>query len=104
MASHSDDDRLDELIAEATVDAYGENEQLSGFHVMIEDNLALPFETDVLGAPVTVTRITLLVGTGIAAVCERGRHRQAIGVLDLPLPDPPPAGAEWIEAFRRWAG
>lgn len=29
---------------------------------------------------------------------------QAIGILDLPLPDPPPIGAEWIHAFRRWAG
>ncbi|MEV4477279.1 hypothetical protein ACFFR3_43570 [Nonomuraea salmonea] len=30
--------------------------------------------------------------------------KQAIGVLDLPQPDPPPAGTEWIHAFRRWAG
>ncbi|MFF0575929.1 calcium-binding protein [Streptosporangium saharense] len=104
MASHTDNDRLDELIDEAIVDAYGEDEQLSGFHVMIEDNLALPFETDVLGVQVTVTGIALLVGAGIVAVCKRGKHRQAIGILDLPLPDPPPAGAEWIEAFRRWAG
>jgi hypothetical protein len=29
---------------------------------------------------------------------------QAIGILDLPLPAPPPAGAEWIEAYRHWAG
>jgi hypothetical protein len=31
------------------------------------------------------------------------RSRQRIGILDLPLPDPPPDGAEWIEAYRRWA-
>jgi len=23
--------------------------------------------------------------------------------LDLPLPSPPPAGAEWIAAYRHWA-
>jgi hypothetical protein len=28
----------------------------------------------------------------------------AIRVVDLPLPAPPPAGAEWIEAYRRWLG
>ncbi|QYC45490.1 hypothetical protein Nocox_39735 [Nonomuraea coxensis DSM 45129] len=33
-----------------------------------------------------------------------GDDEQAIGILDLPLPDPPPIGAEWIHAFRRWAG
>jgi hypothetical protein len=42
--------------------------------------------------------------SGIVAVCVRGRHRQAIPVLDLPLPDPPPRGAEWIAAYARWAG
>ena len=36
---------LDALVEEATVDAYNEEEQLSGFAVMIEDNLEIPFET-----------------------------------------------------------
>jgi len=27
---------------------------------------------------------------------------QAVPILALPLPSPPPAGAEWIEACRRW--
>jgi len=40
------------------VDAYGDEEQLSGFAVMIEDNLAVPFETTVLGVTVTVPKIT----------------------------------------------
>ena len=44
------DDELDALVEEATVDAYGDEEQLGGFAVMIEDNLEVPFETTVLGA------------------------------------------------------
>ena len=28
---------------------------------------------------------------------------QRIPILDLPLPTPPPEGAQWIEAYRRWA-
>jgi hypothetical protein len=39
----------------------------------------------------------------IVAVCVRGKSRQGVPILDLPMPDPPPAGAEWIDAFRRWA-
>jgi Calcium binding len=35
----------DELVEEAIVDAYGEDEQVTGFYAMIEDNLALPFTT-----------------------------------------------------------
>jgi hypothetical protein len=42
------------MIDEATVDAYRESEQLGGFYTMIEDHLAVPFETTLLGMPVTV--------------------------------------------------
>jgi len=31
-----------------------------------------------------------------------GRSRQCIPILDLPVPTPPPGGAEWIEAYRHW--
>jgi hypothetical protein len=94
---------LDALIDEAIVDANGEDEQLSGFGVMIGDNLAVPFETTVLGVTVTVEKVDE-TGSGIVAICVRGNHRQAIPILDLPLLDPPPRGAEWIAAYGRWAG
>ncbi|KJE23072.1 Calcium binding [Frankia torreyi] len=102
MAGLSDAE-LEALVERAVVDAYGEDEQLAAFQSVIEDNLAVPFRTTVLGVEVTVAGIDLLPGSGIVAVCVRGRHRQAVGILDLPLPTPPPAGAEWIEAFRHWA-
>lgn len=91
------------LVEQAIVDAYGEGDQLLAFHVMIEDHLAVPFQTTVLGVEVTVTKVDFLPVSGIVAICTRGKHRQAIGILDLSLPDPPPDGAEWIEAFRHWA-
>jgi hypothetical protein len=91
------------MIEEATVDAYGESEQRAGFYTMMEDGLALPFETQVLGVEVTVERIDLTSADEIVAICTRGRARQAIPILELPLPLPPPAGAGWIEAYRRWA-
>ncbi len=94
--------RLKELIDEATVDAYGESEQVTGFCTMIEDNLAVPFETTILGVPVIVERIDLNDAEEIVAFCKRGRERQRIPILDLPLPSPPPAGIEWIEAYRHW--
>lgn len=71
--------QLDPLVEEATVDCYNESEQVTGLYTMIQDNLAFPFQTEVLGAPATVQGI------------------------DLPLPSPPPPGAEWIAACRHWA-
>jgi hypothetical protein len=95
--------RLDALIEVAIVDAYTEAEQAVGFQATIEQYLALPFETVVLGAPVTVKKVDVTRAGEIVAVCYRGRERQAISILELPWPDPPPAGWEWIEAYRRWA-
>jgi hypothetical protein len=68
---------LDALIGQATVDCCNEGEELAGFAVMIEDNLAVPFETTVLGVTVTVEE-TGQTESGIVAICARGKHRQAI--------------------------
>jgi len=95
--------RLDALIEEAIVDAYNESEQAVGFHATIEQHLELPFETIVLGMAVTVKKIDVTAGGDIVAVCFRGRERQAIPILELPLPGRPPVGWEWIEAYRRWS-
>ena len=96
------EEELDALVEQATLDAYNEEEQLSGFAVMTEDNLEMPFETTVLGVMVTVNGVTQ-TEFGIVADCVRDGQHQAISVLDLPLPEPPPKGAEWIAAYRRWA-
>jgi hypothetical protein len=69
---------------------------------MIEDHLAVPFETRVLGMRVTVQRIALGDEDQIVVVCARGRERQMLPILALPLPTPAPAGVAWIEAYRRW--
>lgn len=94
---------LDALIEEAIVDAYTEAEQAVGFHATIEQHLALPFETVVLGAPVTANKVDVTAEGGLVVICYRGRERQTISILELPLPDPPPAGWEWIEAYGQWA-
>ena len=82
---------------------YTESEQAGGFHTIIEQELELPFETRVLGVSVSVKKVDITNADEIVAVCYRGRDRQAIPILALPLPDPPPSGWEWIEAYRRWA-
>jgi hypothetical protein len=94
--------RLEEMIEAATADAYGESEQVLGWHVMLEEHLALPFETSILGAPTMIERVDLTGRDQIVAICSRGRHKLRVPILDVPLPAPRPEGAEWIEAYRRW--
>ena len=91
------------MIEEATVDAYGDSEQIMGFFCLLEEHLELPFHTELLGIEVMVESLDVTEDEQIVAVCSRGKSRQRISILDLPLPGPPPQGADWIEAFRRWA-
>ncbi|MFT4167049.1 MAG: hypothetical protein QM650_17565 [Microlunatus sp.] len=51
---------------------------------------------------VTVIRIDQTDDGRIVAVCVRGKSRQRIGLVDVPLPAGL-GGVEWIEAYRRWA-
>ena len=93
--------QLDALIEEATVDAYGDSEQASGFLACFEQ-IAVPFTTEVLGVEVSVTGFDLTDDEALVAVCRRGKATQRIPVLDLRLPTPPPEGHAWIAAYRRW--
>lgn len=74
---------LDKLIEEATVDCYNEEEQATGFFTMIEENLALPFATRVLGVEASVVAVEMDDDGGLEAVCERGGERQRIGLTNL---------------------
>jgi hypothetical protein len=51
---------------------------------------------------VKVEKLDLTDDNQIAVICTRGKSSQRIPILDLPLPKPPPKGAEWIDAYRRW--
>ena len=96
------DDELAEMIEEAIVDAYGPSEQIGGFYTKLDDHLALPFSTKVLGVDVVVEKLDVTPSDEIVAICRRGRQRQTIPILDLPVPTPAPKGAAWIEAYRHW--
>ena len=41
------EERVREMIDQATVDCYNESEQITGFFTMIDDNLHVPFEVEI---------------------------------------------------------
>ena len=56
----------------------------------------------VLGLEVSVDRVEITGADEIIAICREGNKRQRISLVDLPLPDPRPRGADWIDDYRRW--
>ena len=67
---------------------------------MMEEHLALPFSVKILGVEADVEKVDMTRDGRIVAVCRRGKTRQKIRILDLPLPKPAPAGAEWIVGLQ----
>jgi hypothetical protein len=92
---------FNELIDEALVDANGESEQVTGLYTILENDLRLPFETEILGVTARVEGIDITEDDQLVGGCRNGRARQRISLSELPLPSAS-RGAEWIVACRYW--
>ena len=67
-------DELEDLVEEATIDAYGEEEQVTSFYTVLDEHLTLPFDKIILGVDVTVEKLDLTDRSDdIVIVCRRGR-------------------------------
>lgn len=96
--------RLERMVDEATVDCYGEAEEAACLLDALEVHVRLPFSTTILNVAVSVVRFELTDRDDIVALCTRDGAHQTVPLVDLPLPSPLPQGAEWIDAYRLWAG
>jgi hypothetical protein len=94
--------RLDELVDDALTDAYGESEQVTGFYTMLENDLHLPFETQILGVTATVESIDITEDDQLVAVCRRARRVNGFCSRNCRCYRHLPRGAEWIAAYRYW--
>lgn len=95
--------KLEDLIHRAIEDADDPEEQAAAFYEALEDHLRFPFRTALPGGEVlTVQGLAVGEDDEILAVCVRSGEKVGLPLLDLPLPKPPPKGAEWLEAYRLW--
>jgi hypothetical protein len=94
--------RLDKLIERAIVDASGELKQIVGFYTMLDNNIAMPIYTKLLGVEVIVEYVDMSDDERIVAVCVCGKSFQRVPIIILLTPDPPSAGVRRNDAFRRW--
>jgi hypothetical protein len=75
--------RFSAMVERATVDAYGDAEQITGWFTMIEGNLTVPFETLILGVPATIERVDPSRNGQIVGICRRGRAALTLGSCHL---------------------
>lgn len=95
---------IDELIAQITVDAYGD-EGYSSFRQAFEDHINFPMPASVVGAEVIVTGIDFDdAHRGLTATVQRDGHTSTISLLDLDLGDHQVRLTRLTHAYRRWLG
>jgi hypothetical protein len=97
---------LNDLVDEIVVDAYNDDEQLSAFQAVIEDEVALPADASVVGEPATVLEIDYDGNErrGLTAKLRReDGSEHTISACDLVFPEGS-KGADYIAAYRRWLG
>ena len=99
------EEELSNLVDEIVVDAYGDDEQLSAFRQVIEDEVALPTGASVIGEPVTVLSIDYEnERRGLTATCRRKDGSEyTVAACDLVFPQTSKA-ADYIAAYRTWLG
>ena len=96
---------LDALIEELTVDAYGDEEQLSGFLTGAEEALQAPEQASIVGVPVQVLKIDSGPDArhGLTAICERDGVHHEVSLADLSFSADSQLGRVAC-AYRRWLG
>lgn len=103
MASNKSlkEEKLEELIEEATVDCYDEYESRVGFLTMIQDNVLVPFQAMLHGDRVTISEID---GDDrvIKATIKKNGKLYPVDILDLEIDKENVKGREWIAAYRKW--
>jgi Calcium binding len=92
------------LIEEITVDAYGEDEQLTGFENAFDEDAKFPCPGTVVGEEVEVLSVTAKDHRHeLIATCKRGGRRYDIALLDIDV-RADRATSRLIAAYRRWLG
>lgn len=99
--------RWEALIAEATVDCYGEYEEFAGMLATLADRLDFSFPARVLGETVEVIGLDEKASSerrGVVAKVRKGERQYTVALADLEAVEKDSETAEWLAAYRYWLG
>ncbi|MBI4671671.1 MAG: hypothetical protein HY741_08405 [Chloroflexi bacterium] len=97
---------LEALLDEATVDAYGDEEQFTGVVITLDENLPFPFTAQIVGETVEVIGIdenASSLSRGIVARVRRDNKEFRVGLAELSVPHKIEINKYW-EMYQYWLG
>lgn len=100
-----DKNRLKELIEEATIDCYGEDEQFSGILYALDEELNFPLMAMLIGEAVELIGLDGKSSSPHRGVVAHVRHKgqeYSVSLADLKTPDADSHSAEWLAAYQYW--
>lgn len=100
------EERLRELLEEATVDCYNEDEEFYGVYVTLDENVAWPLPARLAGMPVEVLGLSESASStrrGIVARIRRDGKEYTASLTDLTFGAMDESSAEWLAMYRWWA-
>ncbi|MCA1677787.1 MAG: hypothetical protein LC777_01975 [Actinobacteria bacterium] len=104
MSPSRADSELDELIADAIVDAYDQDEALMGFENAFDEEGCLPCPATILANTVELLSVSTAAGRQeLVATCRHTGHHHRIALLDIDIDADQPASC-LLAAYRRWTG
>lgn len=100
------EERLRTLIAEATVDCYGEYEEFWGMLAQLEDELVCPFSAAVLGDVVQIVGIDSEASSerrGVMVTVEKNGRYYSFPLSEIEPKKKKGHNAEWVAAYKLWS-
>lgn len=96
---------IDNLIDEITLDAGNDNEELTAFLTVLQEQITFPIYASLAGMSVTVSGIEFdgNLRRGITATCIRRNKQYRVSLFDLDFPETLHASRH-LAACRKWAG
>lgn len=97
---------LEQLIAEVTADARGDDEQLWAFHQALRDGIELPCDAFVIGEPVQVIAFDYDGNPrrGLVARCRREDGSEHVLAASGVVLAPQSGGGHLLAAYHKWLG
>jgi len=98
--------KLDQLIAEITVHAQGDDEQFQAFRQMLAARISLPSDGFVIGEPVSVVGFEYDGNQrrGLTVRCRRHDGSEHVVVASEVILPASTGGARYLDAYRMWMG
>lgn len=100
------EERLQELLKEATVDCYDDEEAFMGVLITVDENVDWPLAAQLAGMPVEVLGLSESANSTrrrIVARIRRGGKEYSASLADLTFGEMDETNAEWLAMYRWWA-